>query len=605
MLYTEIKKEPGMAHMLHFFNNRSLSTKLLILLIPILLINQVVDSYVLRMTRDQIYEDTIGVADDNVTVICSTFRMDLSRMEEGMSSLAEESSVREYLEYFQTRKSGNTSTFREQASVEGEAGRRLFDFLLLNRMLSGCGIVCSSDWYLFRNPYSYTITTTAMNGIVDKLHEAEEPYFLYNQEEGQPLLFYVHPILFEGNVCYLIALLDPAYFGKVIGEYARIDTEYHILDSKGRAVYTDKDFDSVRIHRAYQLYENTQDVVEIDGILYIFHYVEPQGWLVVSESHNYFPEESLDHIANVSMSIRSAVTIISILVLIAIAVFFSRRVREINTTMESIENGNFDSVFESNYSDEISRLGQHLNRMVARLKAQTTEISQKKEQVRTAQLQVLQNQINPHFLYNSFDYVRMKTLDPVTGAESEASQAIREIAEMLRYNIKNQFTNVTIRQEFDQMNRYLGIQQKLLRNRLQIKMDVDESVMDFEIIKFLLQPLAENAVLHGIEPKIEPSELQIMIKRSDDRVLFTIRDTGVGINPATLASLKIRLADKSDMSEQQAIGLKNVNDRLILFYGQESAIELWSVLGEGTCVRFSVPVNTKQEGKTDDGYSSC
>ncbi len=201
------------------------------------------------------------------------------------------------------------------------------------------------------------------------------------------------------------------------------------------------------------------------------------------------------------------------------------------------------------------------------------------------ELTALQQQINPHFLHNTLNTIYWETIR-LTGSENQCTHMITDLSSMMRYALGNPEQTVTLTDELEYLKEFLRIQSIRFQNKFSVVFDIDENVLKYQIRKILLQPLVENAIHHGIKPKDGHGTITISIQNGSDLLYFSVTDDGIGIPQDKLELLRNRLASEDDYS--QHIGLMNVNRRLILSYGQDSALFVSSAIGKGTSVRFHI-----------------
>ncbi|MDD3204680.1 MAG: histidine kinase [Lachnospiraceae bacterium] len=215
---------------------------------------------------------------------------------------------------------------------------------------------------------------------------------------------------------------------------------------------------------------------------------------------------------------------------------------------------------------------------------------------RQAQYLALQNQINPHFLYNTLESIRSEAL--IAGLESVADMT-EALATFFRYTISKVENLVSVEEELENCKTYFRIQQYRFGNRLQLHIDYEEEewqeIIHCRIPKLTLQPILENSIIHGTELKIGTGNLRIQFERTEKRLIIRISDDGIGMEEQTLLELNRRLRkDSSKVSYQQSetkggIALANVNNRIHLIFGEEYGMHVYSIQGEGTDVEITIP----------------
>ncbi len=218
---------------------------------------------------------------------------------------------------------------------------------------------------------------------------------------------------------------------------------------------------------------------------------------------------------------------------------------------------------------------------------------------RQAQYLALQNQINPHFLYNTLDGIRSEAL--ISGLNNVADMT-EALATFFRYTISNVENLVTIEQELDNCRNYFMIQQYRFGERLQLKILMEEDCSLCLLPKLTLQPILENSIIHGTEMKLGAGLTTIRISLTDQRLLIEVKDDGVGMDEETLERLNRRLdfgieGYHQDEKGSGGIALVNVNHRIRLLFGQEYGIHVYSLKNVGTTVSISLPVVREENSK--------
>ena len=249
------------------------------------------------------------------------------------------------------------------------------------------------------------------------------------------------------------------------------------------------------------------------------------------------------------------------------------------------------------YSPSSEQTLLHLNLLAD--KADAIDLSK-----RQAQYRALQNQINPHFLYNTLDGIRSEAL--LAGMDSLADMT-EALATFFRYTISRTENLVTIEEELENCRTYFKIQQYRFGSRLRLEMAWEEEEWDelkkALIPKLTLQPVIENSIIHGTELKIGEGVTRILLERSQSRMVISVRDNGVGMGEEQLRELnaKLRLGaqepDSSEHGRKGGVALTNVNNRIRLIFGEEYGIHVYSLLGQGTEVEISIPYTTQRTGE--------
>lgn len=221
---------------------------------------------------------------------------------------------------------------------------------------------------------------------------------------------------------------------------------------------------------------------------------------------------------------------------------------------------------------------------------------------RQAQYLALQNQINPHFLYNTLESIRGEAL--IAGLDSVADMT-EALAKFFRYTITKVENLVSVEEELDNCETYFHIQKYRFGDRLQLHVDCEaedwEEIRNCRMPKLTLQPILENSIIHGTELKIGTGNLRIQFERTENRLIIRISDDGVGMDEDTLAKLNRRLGRErnsiawQDEGQKGGIALVNVNNRIHLIFGEEYGMHVYSLPKKGTDVEITIPIVTDEQ----------
>jgi two-component system sensor histidine kinase YesM len=250
------------------------------------------------------------------------------------------------------------------------------------------------------------------------------------------------------------------------------------------------------------------------------------------------------------------------------------------------EEGNLDVRANYNRKDEIGKLALMFNNMLEKIKQNITDIKEKEEIKRKMEINVLQSQINPHFVYNTLNIVRwMAEMMKVPSI----GKALVSIAGLIKYNYDIKDSAVPVKTEIKHIEEYIYLQKLRYQNKFISKIEIDNEILDCAILKLILQPVVENSIIHGLEKKKGLGTLTIKGQKIDGKLVFTITDDGVGISKENLK--KIFQADKSvnKYPNIRKIGLANVIQRIKLNYGDEYGLTIISEQGIGTEVKITLP----------------
>lgn len=275
-----------------------------------------------------------------------------------------------------------------------------------------------------------------------------------------------------------------------------------------------------------------------------------------------------------------------LLTLLALAAAFAHsRVQagRLNSIVEAtgkIGGGQFDCVLEDMGRDEFGQIATAVNQMNGQINALIQENYERQLRIKTSEMNLLQEQINPHFLYNALGTISFIALRE---GGKQTVRSVRCLADFYRLSLNRGRQAVTVGEEIELLRSYMNIQMLRFPDTLEIRYAVDPAVAEWRTIKLILQPLVENAIQHG---QREEQVLHIAVRagRSDGRLFYEVEDDGAGIEPDKLETLRTELT-----STKEGFGLKNVDIRIKLHYGNEFGVQIFSVPGEGTKIHVELP----------------
>ena len=299
------------------------------------------------------------------------------------------------------------------------------------------------------------------------------------------------------------------------------------------------------------------------------------------------------------------ITVVLLLATYWFSLSITRPIHQLTKAANELSQGRFNQRIEVESNDEIAFLAKTFDEMRININDLIVEIQQKaqlehelqqsKLLLKESQFRSLQNQINPHFLFNTLNTLSKKAY--LDGAE-ETSDLIVSVAGLLRYNLKRIDRSVTLSEEVVVLNQYMEIQKARFTDRLQFKSDIDESCLQVKIPGLTLQPIIENAVIHAIEPEQDGGTIWFRIKKNGPCVIIEIEDSGQGISREKMEQL-LKGHVVPNEGHSTGIGFQNVVKRLHLFYGLEDLVTIDSKEGRGTKVVIQIP----REVENDDEAS--
>lgn len=337
-----------------------------------------------------------------------------------------------------------------------------------------------------------------------------------------------------------------------------------------------------------------------------------EGDSVKINVHSFQPEKSLENTFQVSAIIpleevmkkpnevftRGFLIMLGIfavsLVLIQIFIHnFHKRVQYLHEAMDQVAQGDFAITYNVKGNDEISNAFQGLKETSISIQKMIDEVyvhKLKEEKWKRKQKEIdfkmLASQINPHFLYNTLEMIRMKAL---MNKDPEVAQLVKMLSKMMRSSLERTDRLISIEKETELISYYLQIQQMRFGEDFSYHVEVEETLKKYYILPLIIQPLVENAMIHGLEAKEDRGFIRIVLLERKDLLEIEVTDNGVGISRDTLNEIQERMDDETYQSEGNRIGLHNVQQRIKLYHGKDYGLTIESIHGLGTTVHMKLP----------------
>ena len=363
----------------------------------------------------------------------------------------------------------------------------------------------------------------------------------------------------------------------------------YILDDSGNILYhpEQKLMSLELISEENILSEDTQSE---DQSMVLAQTIEGTNWKLTASVTS-------DDVAKYSTAFISRVTWVVIALtagVLLVALWLSMRIvqplTDIQVSMQRIERNLDDnrmSLPEEGFA-EYASLAHSYNVMLRRIRGLMQETVDRQEQLRRMEIGALQEQINPHFLYNTLDSI-VRVME--TGRTPEAIEMVQALAKLFRLSINNGDYFLNVEQEMDYARNYLTIQQVRYKKRFKYELYMDESIKDLPCPKIILQPLIENSLKHGMSD-MPGCTLIVRARQEGYNIVLSVEDDGLGIPPEKLKKLQEMLRDDSNIMVKKSrygIGLRNTNRRIKLLYGSDYGLTIESEVEERTCVTITFP----------------
>lgn len=408
-------------------------------------------------------------------------------------------------------------------------------------------------------------------------------------------------ITMGGSTEQAVLLIDMAYqgFDEVLDEVSLGNGGYiYLMDSKGEIIWHPK-FELIASGRVKENnlvaasysdgsteeeFNNANQTVVIKTVGYT-------GWKLVGVIKG--TGISLNTIKTRLFIVFVIFLIIFIVVLINSYISFrvTDPIRELEKSVKKLEEGNLDAEIYMGGSYEIQHLGKTVQDMKHRIKGLMQDIVTEHEEKRKSEFDSLQAQINPHFLYNTLDIIVWQIENE---KQSEAVHTVTALARFFRLSLGKGKNIVTVKAEIDHVKNYLMIQHMRFKNKFDYEFEIAEDVLELSSLKLMLQPLVENAIYHGMEFMDGDGLIKIKAWREADELYLSVTDNGLGM---TEDKVSLVLAGKSNSGNGRGsgIGVKNVNERIKLYFGDDYGLKIDSEPDVGTTIIIHLPAKEYEE----------
>lgn len=370
-----------------------------------------------------------------------------------------------------------------------------------------------------------------------------------------------------------------------------------VMDSDGNMVYHPQqqllyaDLKTEETDRLAALADGTY--VE-DTVIYSLQSVPGSSWRVVGVSFiDELVNQNVTRMSQYTALIALAVLAVILVLAWVISRVLTRPLRQLETAMEQFEqDADHFSYTPPTGTREVQELAGSFGHMVLRIQELMKTVREEEINLRKTELKALQAQINPHFLYNTLDSIAWMC---ERGKNADAVQMVHALARLFRISISRGHELIPIAKEIEHAESYLQIQKYRYKNQFTYHFTVDEGCTKYLCNKITLQPIIENAITHGLDLLVDPGHIEVVVRpggQDGEDIVFEVIDNGVGMAPELVETMLQR-----GPSDRTGIGIKNVNDRLRIYFGEGYGLTIESVPDEGTTVKIRMP--KIEEGQYD------
>lgn len=363
----------------------------------------------------------------------------------------------------------------------------------------------------------------------------------------------------------------------------------YIADKKGNIIYHPQQqliYSGLKEEKYNYLEDGSH--IEKDAI-YSVQSLDNCEWKIIGVCYiDEMITNKVNHIMKTLFVIFLVVVLFTVIIIRFFSKLFSSPAKELANAMREFEQDTNHFEFRKiEGTAEITSLTESFEHMVVQIKELVEKVRQEEITLRKTELKALQAQINPHFLYNTLDAIAWLCEEE---RYKDAVEMVNSLAKLFRISISRGHELITIEKEMQHAKSYLKIQNFRYKNQFTYSFDVDEECLNYLCNKITLQPIIENAIYHGIDRMVDEGKIHIGIHQKDDTIIFTVEDNGVGMTEEQCEEILHK-----DASDRVGIGIKNVNDRIKIYFGAEYGLTIQSELDEGTRVTISMPKVTEND----------
>ncbi len=330
---------------------------------------------------------------------------------------------------------------------------------------------------------------------------------------------------------------------------------------------------------------------QLDERYYLVETSDLTGWSVVNVTHD-------SDIVTEWKSVQIIYALIGLILFLIVGLATNRissgitkPVRKLQEIMQGVETGEFRQVGHIRATDEIRELAREYDLMVSRIRELMEANMREQELKRKSDLKALQAQINPHFLYNTLDSIIWMG---EMGQSEKVVQMTSALSKLFRISISKGRELIPIKDEMEHVLSYLTIQEMRYKDKFTYEMDIDPDLYDMITLKITLQPLVENAIYHGIKEVDYQGHIQISGWREENNMILEVMDNGRGMDEEQLQEMIMGLEtplEKRPRLSRQGMGVRNVHERIRLYFGEQYGLSCTSSPGEGTAIRVKMPIS--------------
>ncbi|WEK55052.1 MAG: sensor histidine kinase [Candidatus Cohnella colombiensis] len=438
--------------------------------------------------------------------------------------------------------------------------------------------------FMYEEPWFKELSTEPMN--TTRWLGVQKNYIHNDADRSPNLVTIVRTFKLSNSTpnAYIILSKPEEQFRQIFAKYAA-DQTMMLLDADGKII---SHTNSERVGQVFQEKRPSPDsheVVTLNGTNYIAvtHPLSYADWSMLSLTRY----ESVTNKVGVWFNSVVGLQVVFFLLFAIVLLYFlnqwTKPIMKLARTASKVEKGFLEERSHVKGSDEVGHLGFAFDRMIDRFVEMIKQIEMEQNRKRIVELELLQAQVNPHFLFNTLNSIRLKA---IMKGENEIGEIIGSLSTLLRMTINRNNEFIPLHEEADTVKHYMQLMNYRHHEGVELTVNLASDTLLEAIPRFTLQPLVENAYIHGLRQK--QGEISISAWKQDDYLMIEIKDNGIGMT-------EDRIQEIMNGAPISGIGLKNVNERLKIIYGAPFAMNLISPPGEGLSIVLRIPLEGKEE----------
>ncbi|HIX91039.1 MAG TPA: sensor histidine kinase [Candidatus Agathobaculum pullicola] len=446
-------------------------------------------------------------------------------------------------------------------------------------------------WCLDREPREVIYQNLSFN--LDRARASGDAYMTAPHVES----------IFEGYYPWVVTMTVPLESGNQTA-WVSLDLSFSSISTyinnvsigqRGYCFLMDKQGDIVYHPQQQLLYaglksEDTSSLASLadgayvnDTVIYSVTSVAGSDWRIVGVSYvDEVVNRNFREMIRLSLIVGAVLLAVAVLTSFLLSRLLSRPLRGLADAMERFEtDADHFTYLPVGGTREVQELSGSFEHMVLRIQRLMTTVREEEINLRKTELKALQAQINPHFLYNTLDSIAWMCEQ---GRTDDAVKMIHALARLFRISISKGHELIPIAKEIEHAESYLQIQKYRYKNQFTYAFDVDPACLNYYCNKITLQPIIENAINHGLDLLVDEGRITVQVRQDGEDIVFDVRDNGVGMSDELIQSILQHGPD-----DRTGIGIRNVNDRLQIYFGKQYGLHISSEPDVGTCVEIRMP----------------